>query len=218
MAVPPFQLPMIQTSVPVVDPQTGLMTPYFADWLNRVLIQITDQVNFIDNNVASLQAAQAQIQAVQQQLLAVQQAQNPPSGVHGSASGTASTSGSGWSSSPVVHLTGVVAGNLTFPGSGPSQLSGTVVNPLGPIGNFTGDWRIQEIIAGVETTVFSGAYAATRQRDDGASPFASTVDNTSSTTGSVARTTTGAIDYRLDIRAIGFEVDNVQLALYVARS
>lgn len=218
MAVTPFQLPMVQQGVPFVDLKTGALTGYASDWLNRILKQITDQVNVIDNNIAGLQAAQAQIQAVQQQLLAVIAAQNPPTGQHGSVTGTASTVGSGWSSLTVIHLTGVAAGNLTYPGSGPSQIDGTVVNPSGPVGDFVGDWRIVEIVSAVETVVFTGTYAAGRHRDDGALPFASTVDNASATTGSVARTSTGAVDYRIDIRAIGFEVDDVQLALYVARS
>lgn len=223
MAVTPFQLPMIQQSVPVVDPQTGLMTGYFADWLNRVLTQITDQVNIIDANLAAVQAAQAQIIAVQAQLVAVQQAQNPASGKFGSASLLGGAIGSAWTHGPLVNLTGVAAGNLTFPGSGPTQNDSTDVNPGGSQATFTGHWRIQEVIGAGETTVFTGDYVAQRLRDDGASPFVSVLYNTSNTGVSIPLATTGAIGYRLDLQAhdatLGdFEVDACPLALYVNRA
>lgn len=223
MAVTPFSLPMVQVGVPFVNPDTGALSSYASDWLNRILVQISNQVNVIDASLASIQAAQAQIIAVQSQLVAVQQAQNPASGKFGSASLLGGAVGSTWTNGPLVNLTGVTAGNLTFPGSGPTQGNSTDVNPGGGQGTFMGAWRIQEIISAVETTVFTGAYVAQRLRDDGASPFVSVLYNTSDTSVSIPRSTTGAIGYRLDLQAhdatLGdFEVDASPLALYCNRS
>ena len=109
-----FQLPMVQQGVPFVDLNTGALSGYASDWLNRILVQITDQVNFIDATLAAIQATQAQILAVQAQLTAVQQAQNPASGKFGNASSIISATGSTWVNGPLVNLTGVTAGNLTY--------------------------------------------------------------------------------------------------------
>jgi hypothetical protein len=194
------------------------MTAYFSDWLTRVLTSIIDQTNSNTTLIAAIQATQAQIVAVQAQLVAVQQAQNPASGKFGNAAATVSAAGATWTPGPVVNLTGVSAGNLTFPGSGPNQIDATDVNPSGPIGDFTGHWRLVEIVGAVETVVFTGDYAASRMRDDGSSPFASILYNTSNTSGSIAATSTGAVSYRLDIQAVGFAVNAVQLALYCNRA
>lgn len=188
-----------------------------------VFDQIADQTNLNTAAIAAIQATQLSIIALQAQLVSVVQAQNGAAGQSGSASLLGGAVGSTWTNGPLVNLTGVVAGNLTFPGSGPSQGNSTVVNPGGGQGSFVGNWRIQEIISGIETTVFTGTYAAQRLRDDGSSPFASVLYNTANTSTVVARTTTGAISYRLDLQAhdatLGdFEVDASPLALYVNRS
>jgi hypothetical protein len=215
--------PAIQQSVQIVDPQTGMMTSYYSDWLNRILNSIITQTNSNTALIAALQSQQASIIALQAQLVSVQQAQNGASGKSGSASLLGGALGSVWTNGPVVSLTGVTAGNLTFPGSGPTQGNSTVVNPGGGQGSFVGNWRIVEIISAVETTVFTGTYAAQRLRDDGSTPFTSVLYNTTDTSAVVPRTTTGAMDYRLDLQAHDatrgdFEVDASPLALYVNRS
>lgn len=217
--------PEIQQGVPIVSLDTGASSSYFTLWLAQVLGAIVAQTNANTINIAALQAAQAQIIAVQAQLVALQQAQNPASGKFGAASSIVSDTGVTWVNGPTVNLTGVTAGNLTYPGSGPNQVDSTEVNPTsGALGDFVGAWRIQEIIGFVETTVVTGTYAASRIRDDGALPFASVVYNTTNTTASVARATTGTMSYRLDMQAhdfgLGrdFEVNGVQLALYVNRA
>lgn len=216
-------VPNLQQNVPIVDTTTGFASTPFTIWMASVFDQIADQTNLNTAAIASIQANQQSIIALQQQLVAVVQAQNGGSGQSGSASGTFSAAGATFTHGPVVNLTGVAAGNLTYPGTGPNQQNATDVNPSGGQGSFVGAWRIQEIISGVETTVFTGAYAAQRLRDDGSSPFVSILYNTSSTSGSIPRTTTGAISYRLDFNAhdatLGdFVVSAAQLAIYTNRS
>ena len=130
-----------------------------------MLNEIITQTNSNSSLIAAIQATQLQIIAVQQQLVAVQQAQSG-TGESGAASLTVDVIGSTWVNGPLVNLTGVAAGNLTYPGSGPAQQNDTSVNPAGPNGTYNGNWRIQEIISSVETTVFTGTYAAIRSRDD----------------------------------------------------
>ena len=220
--VTPLVPPEIQQGVPIVQLDDGSSSTYFTLWLAQVLGAIVNQTNLNTSAIAAITATQSQIIALQQQLLAIQQAQSGSSGHSGAANSTVNVTGSAWVHGPVVNLTGVAAGNLTYPGSGPGQVNATAVNPTtGVQGSFVGDWRIQEVIGASETTVFSGTYEAQRQTGD--SGIESILWNLSSTTGSVARTTTGAISYRLDIQAndamLGdFEVQQVQLAIYVLRS
>lgn len=212
--IPP---PAIQMSVPIVVPDQGTMTSYFSDWLTRILTQIINLLNTNTSSIASLQATQAQLIATIAQLTAVQQAQQSTSGTSGSGSNNVNVAGSTWVGGPTINLTGVVAGNLTYPGSGPTQINTTQVNPSsGVLGTFTGDWRIQEIVGASETTVFSGTYTAQRARDD--TGIENIAYNNSDTSGSVARTSTGAVSYRLDVNAIGFEVVQLQANLYVRRA
>lgn len=225
----PFKLPAIQQGVPIVDPATGMMTAYFSDWLNRVLVQVTTQINSINTVVTSLQAQQAQLVAQGQatntaaQQAAAAQATADAGTPTGAKSGMATAdpvnaSGSGWVNGPQVDLTGVAAGNLTIPSSGPNQTNNTGINALsGILGQFTGNWRIQEIVGFVETTVFSGTYNAERDRDDQG------IENilynlTDTNTPVIPLTSTGAVSYRLDINAPGFDLTAVQLYLYVRRA
>lgn len=230
MAVPPLPPPSIQVGVQIADPKTGAGTSYFLDWLNRILTSIINAVNTTTSIVTSLQAQQAQLVAqvaalntVAQQAAAAQataDAGTPTGAKSGDATAyPINASGSGWIPGPQVNLTGVAAGNLTIPSSGPNQVNATGVNALsGILGTFTGNWRIQEILPGpVESTVFSGTYNAERDRDDqGIENIVYNLTDTS--TFSLARASTGAVSYRLDINAPGFDLTAVSLYLYVRRA
>lgn len=222
--------PSIQFGVRIVDPATGVADTYFLDWLNRELVSITDAINANAAIVTSLQSQQAQLVAqvaalntVAQQAAAAQATADTATPT-GAKSGDATAdpvdaSGSGWVAGPQVNLTGVAAGNLTIPSSGPNQTNNTGVNALSGItGQFTGNWRIQEILPGpVESTVFSGTYNAERDRDDqGIENIVYNLTDTS--TFSLARTSTGAVSYRLDINAPGFDLTAVSLYLYTRRA
>lgn len=226
VALPP---PAIQQNVPVTDPDTGMMTAYFSIWLIQQLTTITDAINVQNNIITSLQAQQAQLVAqvaalntVAQQAAKAQataDAGTPTGAQSGNATADpVNASGSGWVNGPQVNLTGVAAGNLTIPSSGPNQTNNTGVNAVsGVLGIFTGNWRIQEIVGAVETTVFSGTYDAERDRDD--QGIENIVYNqTDTNTPVIARASTGAVSYRLDINAPGFVLTAVQLYLYVRRA
>ena len=221
-----FTLPAIQIAVPVVDPKTGQMTAYFNDWLTRVLRQLQDQINTNSSLLAQVQAQQATLLAAIQQLQAVQaataqaQATADAAGGGGAQSGFATTTfnvGIGWSNGPQVDLTGVAAGNLTIAGSGPTQGTGTYVDQLG---DFNGEWRIQEIVGFVETTVMTGTFVAGAYFDAESGTTSYYLYNQTDTTMlSYPQASTGAVSYRLDLQMLQpVSVFFVPTSLYVRRA
>lgn len=225
-----FTLPDLSGQTPIVDPKTGIPTAYFTDWVARVLRQIIAEDTNQDNLIASLQAVQQQLLAQQAQMnaaiVAIQQAQATAdaAGGTGAQSGQAqgefdALSTSSWTHGPVVSLTGVTAGHLTIFGSGPTQNNNTGVNAIsGVLGQFDdGQWRIVEVIGGIDTVVFnSGTYHAERDRDDqGVENILYNTTDTSSV--SIARSTTGAMDYRLDFNAPSCDITACLLQIYVRR-
>ncbi len=210
-----FQLPAIQDSVPITDPQTGMMTAYFSNWLTRVLNQITAQINTNSATIAALQQQQAQLLALIQTVQAVQnQISNP--GVHTGFATQVLNVGLGWSMGPQVNLTGLAAGDLTLHGTGPTQQSSTTVDN----GNFVGNWRIQEIVGLSETTVFTGTFSAGTSEDPDFGIISYYVYNNTDTTSIVIPTvTTGAVSYRMDLEfTAGVSAFDVVANLYVART
>ncbi len=202
-----FQLPAIQIGVPIVDPQTGRMTAYYSDWLNRILQQVVAQINTNSNLIAQLQATQAQLVATISQVQAVQaaaaQAQATADaaggggGQSGFATATLSVGSGGWSAGPQVDLTAVIAGNLTLAGTGPTAGGSTSVDT---IGDFTGQWRIVEIVGAVETVVFPGTFSLGAQVDPDSGFTSYYLYNTTDTTSvSIPQTSTGAVSYRMDL-------------------
>lgn len=221
--------PAIQFGVRIADPDTGAADSYFLDWLNRQLVTITDAINANAAIVTSLQAQQAALIAQTQQVIAAAQAaQAAQAAADAAGGGTAksgnaqsnvtSTNTSTWSHGPVVSLTGVSAGHLTIATSGPNQDNTTGVNAIsGTLGDFTGNWRVVEVIGGVDTVVYnSGTYHGERDRDDqGIENILYNLSDVSAV--SIARSTTGAMDYRLDINAPTFEATSVLCYLAVRR-
>lgn len=219
-----FQLPSLQSQVPIADPRTGLPTAYFTDWMNRMLAQIVAEEGAQDISIAQLLAMQAQTLAVQTQLLAALKATNTGAGgTQGAAQGVFdSLTTAAWTLGPVVSLAGVAAGHLTIFGSGPTPNPDTGINAFsGILGEFVGQWRIVEIVGFVETLVYGGGtplgtFSAQRYRDDqGVENIFYSDDNTSQV--SIARASVGAMDYRLDFRSPQCDVTGVTLFLNVAR-
>lgn len=209
-----FQLPAIQASVPVTDPQTGMMTAYFSDWLTRVLNQLTSQINLNTSTIAALQQTQAQLLAAVATIQAVQNALANP-GTHTGFATQVLNVGLGWSMGPEVFLSGVSAGNLSISGSGPTQQSNTYSDN----GTFIGNWRVQEIVGVSETTVFTGTFTATQTFDGETDTTYYNLYNNSDTTALIARTSTGSVAYRMDLEfTTGVSAFNVVASIYVARS
>lgn len=218
-----FTLPDLSGQTPIVDPKTGIPSAYFTDWLARVLRQIVAEDTNQDNLIAQLQSVQAQILSQQKQIIAaLQQIAGMGGGTSGLAQGEFSSANTlTWTHGPVVSLTGVAAGHLTIFGSGPSQDANTGVNAVSGIqGTFTGNWRVVEVIGGVDTVVYPpggpGTYTAQRYRDDqGIENVLYTNDDTS--TVSIARSTTGAMDYRLDFNSPDANITAALLVINVNR-
>jgi uncharacterized protein YoxC len=106
----------------------------------------------------------------------------------------------GWIPGPQVDLTGVVAGNLTIAGTGPLQdgdvsITNSLIEPGGY--RLEGEFRVMEIIGGVETSVFVGAMSAFQSV--GSPPASISNDSSAAVSAfSLARSSTGAVSYRLD--------------------
>ncbi len=222
-----FSLPAIQNSVPVVDPKTGLMSAYFSDWLTRVLAQLVAQVNTNSNLIAQVQAQQAtllaaitQIQAVQAataQAQATADAAGGGGGQSGFATVTLDVGSGGWSAGPQVDLAGVIAGNLTLAGTAPVQGASTYLDTLG---DWTGQWRIREIVGAVETTVFSGVFSVGGSNDPDSGTISYYLYNGTDTTSvSIPQTSVGAVSYRMDLILDNpVSALNVVANLYVRRA
>lgn len=212
-----FRLPRIQAMTPIVD-AAGKAKEYFLRFLDEAFTRIETNENAQNQIIADLQAAFAAIQAIAVVAQAAQQTANEALAVADAAGGGTVTSGSmtgsalpvdmTWAQGPQVDLTGVVAGTLTIPGSGPLQddsLSSDVT--------ISGQYRVVEIVGITETEVFNGGtyrvYAGSPQ---------TVLNETASivTAFSAAATSTGAVSYRIDFnRTDGGAASPVTVAAYL---
>lgn len=218
-----FKLPAVQQNVPITDPETGMMTAYFSDWLARTLQQLVDQANQTAGMIASVQAQQATLLAAISTLQATQAATAKAQQTADSAGGGAGRSGFatstlnvglGWSPGPRVDLSTVSAGVLAIHGSGPTQGTTTTAD----FGTFNGEWRIREIVGAVETTVFTGTFTSSYFVTEFGT-FYALWNNTDTTSVSIPATSTGSVSYRMDLQFTqSVSAFNVVANLYVYRS
>lgn len=213
--------PLLRNS-PIVD-EDGNPTPFFIQWIADFQKRVIDSTGAVNTASATVQAASQQVVAAQSQVVsaastavaAQQQANQTAGSTTQSATGTSiiNVPGSGaWTHGPTVALTGVVAGHLTLGATGPSQANSSVVTD----GTFTGTWQVVEIIGGVETQVANGNWSAARYTFE--TEHTTVITNlTDATTLNIARTTAGAVSYRLDLALIGAEADHVRAFLSVVR-
>lgn len=243
MALLPFKLPRLQIRLPIVS-TGGNPTTEFHRLLNLAFEKIEGQVNEIINvqqdiiDLQTVQTAQiAQIQnllgiaaATNQAAQSAQQAANDAQATADEALGGGTVSGFadnpsmtvlggfGWVNGPLVSLTGVVAGDLTISGTGPIQ-DGDVEIVSGGVGykTFYGQFRVVEIVGMTETTVFTGNMSAYQ----GGMTIPATVSNDSSAAVSAftsARSSTGAVDYRVDFQSTSGDIDELRGYLFVRRA
>jgi hypothetical protein len=217
MALLPLKLPRLQQGRAIVNAQ-GQPTTEFLTLVNTAFSAVETAVNQTAQNVLDLQDAFAAIRAVNTVAQAAQTAANTAQETADQSGGGTALSGSNtsivspqtsaWENGPQVDLTGVTAGNLTISGSGPIQ-----DDTLESAATITGNFRIVEIVGMVETTVFTGSYML-YQGNPG------TVVNQSASTVSAfsaARSSTGAVSYRLDANRTdgGVLVTPIDMALYL---
>jgi hypothetical protein len=117
-----------------------------------------------------------------------------------------------WVEGPQVDLTSVVAGNLTITGSGPLQDSDVA---LFFSGFAVGEYRIVEDIGGTDTVLFTGSFAVTT----GTPAVVINADTEDVANFTSARTSTGAVSYRIDARIIsGPAVTSLSLYVFARRA
>lgn len=213
-----FKLPRLKANLAIVNGQ-GKPLDYFLRFWNievapRIEKQEADQTAILDQ-IQELQAAQAQ------QLILINEALELAGiaiGLSGGNSGTTvverDMTPSAWVLGPQVDLTGVVAGNLTIPGSGLFSKSGTTSF----FGDTNGEIRVVEVVAGVDT-IIGGPWPYVITRTDPNPAGTVYVANASEIpVFTSARATTGAVSYRIDTRMLDGDVNNIDVKLYARRS
>lgn len=213
--------PLLRNS-PIAD-ENGNPTPFFIQWIEDFQKRVITSVDAVNTTTAAVQGAASQVVTAQTQVVsaattavAAQQQANQTAGnttQGGTGTSIINVLGDGsWAHGPTVNLAGVVAGHLTLGATGPSQANASAVAD----GTFNGTWQVVEIIAGVETQVANGVWTASRFSFENEHQTI-VVNGTDATTLSIARTTTGAVSYRLDLSMLGAEVDHVRAFLSVTR-
>lgn len=212
-----LKLPRITVSLNIVD-ANGRATVAFSRLWDTFATAIEENDAAQAASILSLQEAFAAIQAATVVAQAAQETANVAQATADAAGGGTATSGSangvteagvsGWQTGPQVDLTGVVAGDLTISGTGPQQDGTTVATQ-----NMTGDFRVVEIVGMTETTVFTGNHSII------AGNPATVLNNSAATVTAFtsARTSTGAVSYRIDTQRTdaGFLEAGVNLPLYI---
>ena len=222
-----FKLPRLKANLAIVDGQ-GKPLGYFLRLFNielaeRIEKQEADQTALIAQ-IQALQAQQAdQLVLINQALelagLALETADGGTSTKSGSNTGTFALSGTSTVAVTTVSLAGVVAGNLTIPGTGPSQVVGTTAMTGG---NYVeAEYDIVEVVSGVDSIVFTGTFNVLDVTGD--EPYQIfQVNHTSSAAVAAftdARTSTGTIDYRLDVRRLtGASMTGMRFYEFVRRA
>lgn len=220
-----FKLPRLKANLAIVNSKGNPLDYFLRFWNNEVAPRIEKQEadqDMILQQLQDVQEQQAQLLATQEQQLILINEALMLAGIaiaqSGGNSGTATTeidmTPSAWVLGPVVNLTGVVAGNVTVPGSGLYSKAGTTAF----FGDTNGQVRLVEIIGGVDT-IIGGPWNFTISRVDPNPSGAVYVGNAAEiNTFTQARTTTGAVSYRIDARMLDGDVNNIDLKLYARRS
>lgn len=226
-----FKLPRLKANLAIVD-GAGKPLDYFLrlfniDFAQRIEQQETTQDETIQDIQSILEQLQALAEATQQAQTAANDAQATADSASGGGVVSASASdpdvnitGSGWVAGPQVDLTGVVAGNLTITGSGPIQDANVGSNVVPT--NISCEFRIVEIVIGVEEVVFTGTFTVRTYTDKITFENLTTVSNTSASavsSFSLARTSTGDVSYRIDARKLSSpNVFNLLLYIFARRA
>lgn len=229
-----FKLDRLSAYTFIVQASRAPSSAFIALW-EKMCRKIETQENGQDAlNAAIVQALNAAGIAVQAANTA-QQAANAAQSAADSAGGGTEKSGSAtnpsitvsstvsWTAGPIVSLTGVAAGDLTITGTGPQQddnvtLTITNINQV----SFVGEFRVVEVIGGVDGTVFGPFSMTASVAADPEAPgvYPALVFNTDIAAVSAvlsARVSTGAVDYRIDFRKTSGPTINSLLGYIYAR-
>lgn len=214
-----FKLPRLKANLAIVS-GNGKPTDFFLRLFNIDLVQRIEQQETSQNELIE------QINILQEQQGAQLVLINEALELAGIAIGlTGGNSGSttvevdmsvppNWVLGPVVNLTGVVAGDLTIPGSGLFSKSTTT----SLTGERQGQLRVVEIVSGVDTVIGGPwTFTVTRPDPNPASPVY--IGNPAEIpVFTSARSTTGAVSYRIDTQMLDGDVNNIDVKLYARRT
>lgn len=207
-----FSLSRLRYDLPVVNPDTGKPTKAFFDFLNLEILTTIEANERAQNNLIE------QIYIIQQQqaaqLALINQILNILPGT--SAEAVEDISYTGWTLGPQVDLTGVVAGNLALSGTSLQPISSTRLGTYP--GEQYGEIRVVEIVGMVETVVYGPSLFITgRDENPSSVPYILNPEDISTP---IARSSTGAVSYRLDAKMndIPVEMQDVRFYLLVNRT
>lgn len=217
--MPAFKLPRLKANLAIVSGQGKPLDYFLRFWNIEVAPRIEQQETAQDELIEQLQILQEQ-QA--QQLILINEALELAGiaiGLSGGNSGSTTVEVDmsippNWVLGPVVDLTGVVAGDLTIPGSGlfskPTTTSFT--------GERQGQLRVVEIVGGIDT-IIGGPWTFTVTRPDPNPASTVYVGNPAEIPiFTAARSTTGAVSYRIDTQMLDGDVNNIDVKLYARRT
>lgn len=206
-----FKLPRLKANLAIVNSKGNPLDYFLRFWNNEVAPRIEKQET--DQN-AIIEELRLQQIAINEALMLAGIAIAATGGNAGTTTTEIDMTPSSWVLGPVVDLTGVVAGNVTIPSSGLYSKPATTSF----FGDTNGQVRIVEIVGGVDT-IIGGPWNFTISRVDPNPAGTVYVGNAAEiNTFTQARTTTGAVSYRIDARMLDGDVNNIDLKLYARRS
>lgn len=218
-----LKLPRLQQNYAIVN-ERGEPTTFFVRLLNseafealeKAVVSLEEVVVAQAATILSLSEVVAALQASSQVAQQAQQTANDTlSGNTGSNTGVVTADGS-WQEAAAVSLTGVSAGTLTIFGTGPIQ--SPEVRKLSP-GVANGDFRVVEVFGGVDEVLLTGTYSAASSGEPDVPPLVSNPSSQAVAALSSARTSTGTVGYRVDVRQnSGTLITDLSVYLFARRS
>lgn len=229
-----FKLPRLKANLALVN-RDGKPLDYFLRFWNIEVAptieaqeksqnEVIGQIQALQQQQAAILAQQAeQLVLINQALelagLALETADGGGPTKSGSATGSFILTGTSDFAATEVFLTGVAAGDLTIPGTGPSQVIGTTAMSGG---NYVeAEYDIVEVVGGVDTVVFTGTFNVLDVTGD--EPYQIFQVNHTSASAVAAfsdpRTTTGTLSYRVDVRRVtGATMTGMRFYLFARRA
>lgn len=211
-----LKLPRLKANLAIVD-TSGNPTDFFLRLFNIDFAQRLE--DFEAAQQVSIEQQAILIAQQQSQLELINQALELAGLAGGgfSANTIADISYTGWTLGPQVDLTGVVAGDLTIAGTSLQPISTTRLGAY-PDEQY-GMLRVVEVVGGVDTVVYGPApFITGRDVDPDSIPYI--LNPATIGTFTDARSTTGAVSYRLDAKmdVTPVEMQDVRFNIQVKRS
>lgn len=220
-------LPKLSAQQPIVTTGGKPSSP-FLQFMEKARTAQEATDNTQNETLLALQAIVESIQGSTEQAHEAAAAANNAQAAADAVAGTGTVTGSAtnpainltvgvWVNGPQVDLSSVLAGDLFITGSGPLQDADVTIPGASGFTRAPFEFRIVEIVSMVETTVFTGTGLAA----SGSESAIATVTNGSSPEVSAfvsARSSTGAVSYRIDARATTRAINSLSLYVFARRA